>query len=668
LTLPGLGPDDVRRFIELVSGEEPDEELVSAVHGDTEGNPLFVSEIVRLLATEGHLDVAGPSIPQTVRDVIARRLDHLSAECNRVLVRASILGREFDPDVLSRVAEVTGDQLLDTLDEAMEAKVVSDVPGARGRLQFAHVLIRDTLYEGLSTARRVRLHRQVVAALEATHTASDAELAYHAVAGSDFDKGMRYARGAADRAFALLAYEEAARLYALALDALELADPDDDALRCALLLALGDAQTRAGDSPAAKATFVAAAAAARRFGGRTELARAAAGYAGRMVWARAGDDELIVPLLEEGLAALGDEDVVLRARLLARLGGALRDEPSRDRRDALSAKAVELARSSGNAAALDYALEGRAYAILGPDTIEDQLILADELQRIVPRENRERLIAAYMLRDSAELLLGDIRGDEAALDAALVIAEELREPMQLWLILASKAMLALATGRLDEGETRMQDALELGERALPEGAIPVHVMQRYGLAEFRGNLAEVEGGVRELAEASPTRPLFRCALTRLHAQLGREEEAKLALAQLTANGVASVPFDQEWLYGMALLADACVYLEDAETARVLYDLLLPWRELNAVDPAEGFMGSVERYLGRLASLLGDDEEAAHHFEAAIEMNLRMGARPWLAYTQHDYALLLADSDPARAAELLADARATYRDVGMREPR
>jgi DNA-binding SARP family transcriptional activator len=670
LALSGLDIGDVRSFIELVSGETPSDALVAAIHEDTNGNPLFVGEIIRLLATEGGLDTGAarrPAIPQSVRDVIARRLGHLSEECNRALVLASVLGREFSPDALAAVAEIPQDRLLDTLDEAMEARVVADVPGLPGRLRFAHVLIRDTLYEGLTTARRVRLHRKVVETLEAGSRADVAELAHHSIAGSEFDKGALYARGAADHAVELLAYEEAARLYAMALEALELADPEDDATRCGLLLSLGDAQARAGNTPAAKETFLAAAAIARHLGFPTELARAAAGYAGRIVWARAGDDAVLVPLLEEALAALGDRDVVLRARLLARLGGALRDEPSRERRDALSAAAVELARRSGSAAALDYALEGRAYAILGPDTIHEQLALAAELERVVLREDRERVVAAYTLRDTAELLVGDVRGDEDTLDAALRIAEELRQPVQLWQILASKAMLAMGTGRLDDAEELMLRAFELGERAIPDGAIPHYHMQRYVLAELRGGLDEAEPGVRRLADGYPTRPVFRCALARLHAQLGRTAEARAALDELTADGVAALPFDQEWLFGMALLAETCVYLGDVETAAVLYELLVPWNELNAVDPAEGFMGAVSRYLGQLAALLDRGDEAARHFEEAIAMNERMGARPWLAYTQQDYARLLAGRDPERAAELLAEARATYRELGLLEP-
>ena len=105
---------------------------MTLVHEETAGNPFFIGEIVHLLAEEGRLgDESGPLIiPQTVRDVIARRLSHLSEQCYQLLVLASVLGREFAPAVLARVAEVTEDQLLETLDEAMVARVVSDVPGA----------------------------------------------------------------------------------------------------------------------------------------------------------------------------------------------------------------------------------------------------------------------------------------------------------------------------------------------------------------------------------------------------------------------------------------------------------------------------------------------------------------------------------------------------------
>src|SRR2546423_12773428 len=375
LSLAGLSERDVADYVEKTAAEIASPELVAALHERTEGNPLFVAETVHLIALERlrpESTGARMAIPQSVRDVIARRLAHLSGECNRVLVLASVLGREFAVAALAPLSNVSEDELVDRLDEAMAARVLSDVPGDPGRLRFAHILIRDTLYEGLTSARRVQLHKLAVAALEALYGEEPgphlAELSHHAIAGSDFDKGLRYAHRAADHALALLAYEEAARLYKTALATFDLSGASDVATRCELLLSHGEAEIRAGNSTAAKTAFLEAASIARRFGLPHALARAAAGYAGRFVSARAGDDHQLVPLLEEGLAALAEEDVELRARLLARLAGALRDEHSRDRRDRLSREAVEIAPRAGNPAALAHALAGRGAGLLGPAT------------------------------------------------------------------------------------------------------------------------------------------------------------------------------------------------------------------------------------------------------------------------------------------------------------
>jgi DNA-binding SARP family transcriptional activator len=456
LLLGGLSEREVAEYVELTASEIASPELVAALHVETEGNPLFVGETVRLLSVEGvpseSIDRLGLAIPQSIRDVIAHRLAHLSEECNGVLVLASVIGREFAVEALTRVCGFSEDELLETLDEAMVARVVSDVPGVPGRLRFAHVLIRDTLYEGLTSARRVQLHRRVVAALEALYGDEPgphpAELAHHAIAGGDFDTGLAYARRAGDRALMLLAYEEAARLYETALEALDLAGLRDERARCELLLTLGEAEARAGNTAAAKKAFSDAAKIARHLGLPHELARAAAGYGGRSIGARAGSDDQLMPLLEEGLAGLAEDQVDLRARLLARLAGALREEPSRDRRDRLSREAVELARRTGNPAALAYALDGRAMSILAPDTIAEFLALGTEQCEVAERiGDRERVFFGQEHRFIAQITVGDVNEAEAELESMSRIADELRQPVQRWHVCAAQAMLALAAGR-----------------------------------------------------------------------------------------------------------------------------------------------------------------------------------------------------------------------------
>ena len=149
--LTGLSEADVAEYIELSTGIEPARRLVQAIHAETEGNPLFVAEVVRLLEAEGRIAEADAHlrIPPGVRAVIGRRVGRLSERCRTLLVPASVIGREFGLDALAQLSELPRDELLDVLDEAMAERVVADVPGSPGRLRFGHALIRDTLYDEL---------------------------------------------------------------------------------------------------------------------------------------------------------------------------------------------------------------------------------------------------------------------------------------------------------------------------------------------------------------------------------------------------------------------------------------------------------------------------------------------------------------------------------------
>ena len=278
----------------------------------------------------------------------------------------------------------------------------------------------------------------------------------------------------------------------------------------------------AGEVASAKRAFLDAAGIARRLGLSRELARAAAGYGGRFMWARAAGDDRLVPLLEEGLAALAEEDVELRARLLARLAGVLRDEHSRDRRDRLSREAVELARRAGNPAALAYALDGRLAAISAPDTVAECLALVRELRDVAERiGDPERVVNALDHRRTMQLMAGDLRETEAALGSEGRLFDDLRQPAQLWQVYSARAMFALATGRLTEAEELVPQAFAFGERALPDVAIPVYRLQYHALRDFQGRLEEIAPAIRDLVAEYPTRPALRCALAQVHARLGR---------------------------------------------------------------------------------------------------------------------------------------------------
>jgi len=233
--LRGLTQDDVGRFIEMTSGNSPSRGLVEAVHTQTEGNPLFVTEVVRLLVQEGAL-TSDPSpsgrgetegrgegdswtirIPEGVREVIGRRLNRLSQRCNEALTVASIVGREFTlAHLRPLVEEVTEDRLFEVLEEALAARVIEELPQSVGRYQFTHALIQETLAEELSITRRVRLHARIAQALEELYCdetdAHAAELAHHfgqAQTLTGPEKVAHYSLLAGERALASHAYEDA---------------------------------------------------------------------------------------------------------------------------------------------------------------------------------------------------------------------------------------------------------------------------------------------------------------------------------------------------------------------------------------------------------------------------------------------------------------------------
>ena len=686
LRLGGLAKDDVASYIERATGTTPSPKLVEAIHRETEGNPLFVGEVVRLLAAEGRLTEAPQpgwrlQIPPGLHEVIARRLRGLSKECRRLLTLAAVLGREFSLEALEQVSDSTEDELLEVLDEAFAARVLADVPGADGRLRFSHARVRDALYDDISLARRAQLHRRIGEALEQLYGANPepylAELAHHfflAGPGGDVEKTVEYTRRAGDREVVLLAYEEAVRHYEMALRAAERRGAKDDAEKCALSLALGEALAKAGSMAEAKEAFVAAVELARSAELPEQLARAALGYGGRFVWSRAWGDTRLVPLLEEGLDALPEGDSELRVRLLARLAaGPLRDTLAPEPRQAIAQEAVEMARRLGDPTTLAYALEGRYEAYWGPDALEERLAIADELIGIAESiGDAERAYAGHDCRFYVLLEAGDVRGAYAEHDVETRLAHELRQPAQLWDTATRQAKLALFEGRFAEAERAIHEALELGRLAQSANAQAAFDLQLYALRREQGGLAEMLDVFAR--SVSPWYPIWRYVLIDAYAQLDRREDTRAAFDALTDDEGLGDPrrlfgeFEMQWLFSLNLLPEICRYLENASAAAELYELLLPYAHHNATLAPELCGGSVSRGLGILATVRSNFEQAAGHFEDALEQNSRMGARPSLAHTQYDFAWMLAArdarGDSERARRLLESCLATCRELGL----
>ena len=660
----GLVRDDVGRFVQMTAGLVPPPALVQAVYRETEGNPFFVSEVVRLLVASGEMERAGtdaswtPRIPQSVREVVVRRLGRLSEECNRILTVASIIGREFPLAALERLTDLSEDALLEVLEEALGARVIGEEPGRDvGRFRFSHALIRETLYDGLTKTRRVRLHRQIADVLHDLYGEQRdrhaAELAYHFFEARDFDKAVDYSRRAGDLAIAVLAYEDAVAHFQRALNALNAQQTHDDMLLCEVYLSLGAAQVKSGDIPAMRASFESAGDLAARLNAPQQLARAALGL-GSGEDDFIGRDEALVALLNRALAAMTGEESALKARVQARLAPILLDFGKNAEGLSMSQQAVDTARRIGDAATLVRALNARHEALWDPDNLDERLTIASEAVALA--DGIDDKVAAWYTHDwlFTDLIeLGQLHDAEREVATLLGLSEELRQPYWVALSKTTSATLSLAAARLEEAECVIEETGVIGRRLHAASIEFYSDMQLFALRREQGRMAELDALMeRRMTDETNLGRVARLAAIR-HMELGHDAEARRCFELVAADGFSALPRNNLWVDTLCNLADVCSFLDDRERALLLIQSLAPYADRCAVLGDAICRGSVSRYLGMLATTVSRWDEADKHFERGLAMDARIGAVISMAYGHHEYGRsLIRRGDPAVRARAI----------------
>jgi DNA-binding CsgD family transcriptional regulator/tetratricopeptide (TPR) repeat protein len=688
VVLSGFSQEEAEHFVALATGVAPPHNLVECLYRHTEGNPLFLSEWVRLLAQDGdltperwaNLNTIPSRIPESIRAVIGRRLNRLSDTCNQLLTLAAVIGREFGIEeiVLAR-GDMPRHQVLTTLDEAVAVRVIEETPQSMGRYQFSHSLVQALLYEELTPARRAQLHRRIGEALEGLSPTpaplSLSQMAYHFFEASqdgDVDKAVDYATQAADNAMAMFAYEDAQRYYEMALKALALHEPVDPKRRGEILLRLAQVHWYLGRFLDALDTFQQAASVARYVDAPEAMAHAALGFARAQMypgisWASA------VSLLEEALGGLSDQDSALRAQLLGSLARTLAFVASPEQAAAIGQQAVAMARRIGDPAVLAHTLRDSIFFLLWgqPDKIQERIASMTEMMHLAQKAGAGNLLCeahAYRMFDWLEL--GDLPRVDADIAAKERLAEALRSPEKLFMVTAWRAMRAILEGRFVEGERLAQQAEEWGQRLQAYGVAGVFGIQMFTIRRAQGRLREIAPALRLLVQREAEASTWRPGLAVVYSELDMQVEARAEFEHLAKDNFSTLPRDALWLGSLSFLADVCTYLGDAARAAVLYELLRPYAgQTITVSSAVACYGAASRYLGVLAATMAKWEDAAQHFEDALEMNARMNARPWLAYTQYHYADMLVSrqqrGDRHKAASLLHDALGTACELGMR---
>ncbi len=651
IALHGLTEGHVKALVEEAAHqtlEMPDElALVKAVYAQSEGNPYFTQEIIRHLVESGTIYQEGDrwisdakriedlGIPQGIRAAVSRRLEALSQDCRALLTTAAVIGREFRLSVLEPVSELEHAVLMERLGEALDAAIVVPAPDEVGRYTFAHGATRDALYEAPGRQRRIELHRQVAETLEEIYEdrieSHLGELAHHFAAAAEAgvaDKAADYSWWAGERAAQVYAYEDAVEHLRRAI-ALFAAGDDDLTRRCELLLALGDALWRAGDTEKARETFVAAADLAKELSLPEQYGRAALGYgggAGGFSVANQAEEQLI-GLLRTALAMLPERDSVLRVRLTARLAVELHYYSGDPREpEALSRQAVEMADRIGDARLLLLATYSRQWATMGPDGLEERLAAGEEIIRLARlADDEEMAFHGHHLRLIALMELADLQAVDSEIRACARLARELRQPRYEWQVTSFRAMRAVMQGRFDEGQRLADSAFAIGQRGLGEVAMVVFGAHAFMLRWADGRLAELkEGG--EMFAATYRDSAWPAAFAFLLTEIDEIDEARERFAALAAGGFAGIRRDSNWLTAMACLSVASVALEDAAAGSRLHELLLPYAEgCVPILSGVGCMGSTHAYLGFAAHAAGRLDDAIASYERALEENARIGA-------------------------------------------
>ncbi|MGY1495150.1 BTAD domain-containing putative transcriptional regulator [Streptomyces sp. QTS52] len=619
IALGGLSPQDVATLVGVVCGEPVDETTVRALTERTGGNPFYVLESARLLVSEGAL-VAVSEVPQGVRDVLRRRLAMLPAGARSAVRLAAVAGLESEVALLADAADVDEDTVLEGLDAAIAADLLTEP--ALGRVRFVHALVRDTVYTDLSGVRRARLHDRVAQGLRRHRPQDFAALAHHfARSGrtANAPLAVDYALRAAERAERRYAHDTAIELIEHALEAHSVAvagrdaDPQDTV---ALLVRLLGAQVRAGATHAARHTRQRAVDLAMRAGRDDLVATVYGAWTEPSPWRtrlEGAFDRTALARLER-LAHDDTLDGATRARVLQVLVDAAAAEEAPRALEAAHAQ-LALARAEGEPRLLASALMTSAKLLPHEAQGAVRAPLVAELRELAQTHD---LPAYRWVCEHLDGMTAATRNDPDGLRRHNARALELaRRYGMVWaqgIAAATSAMLATVAGRFDEAETRYAAADDMFQRA---GAHYATGPRRLGMITIRlaqERVADLEPAVRDLHAEFGTSVAVAYAL--VLARLGRLEEA-------TAVPLPPRPVTDH-LYGVELdyRCELAFLLGDTDMAAMLIGHLLSIRDQFAGTAGAAYATRpLAHSLADLYRLLGEDQAAADNYALAERVAL-----------------------------------------------
>jgi len=687
-----------RQFVDALLDAEANElgeDFRNALLKRTRGHPLFTAEILRDMQERGDLvqDSSGKwiegasldwsALPARIEGVIEERINRLRGEVQELLKIASVEGETFTTQVIAGLQEMTERELLKTLTREVDRqhRLVIEEGSTRigatriSQFRFRHNMFQKYLYSALGESERELLHEDVAAVLEAlydteVHTIA-MQLARHYEQARLDEKAASYFLQAGHRALALYAHSETITLAERGLGCLDrigdiTAHSD---LLLELNLLLGEAQHHAGLFVESMDTYSETAKLAAKLGSPEALARAALGY-DEPRWRCNLLEDTAVTYLTQALEMLGTEDSVLRASLICHLAMARQGSAPREEVTAMLDDAVTMARRLDEPRSIIDSTRTRLMLDRDPAGVRERIAIIDEMLVLAEQlDDKHLLIELNIYRIFDVLALGDTDGWTQTLSVQQAITESIDEPFYTYNDCTMRTAPVIQAGRFDKAEEMALEAFAVGQKLGVDNAEGVLGIQMFTIRREQGRLQEIAPILKQFVDDETASAAWRPGLALIYAEIGQNDEASAALDRLAEDDFSILPRDSLWQTSLTYLTEVCDRLQDTERAQTLYRLLVPYAELTVVvSNAIVCLGATSRFLGQLATIQSNWDDAEKHFAHALELNAHMDAPPWLAHTRYQYARMLMrrnrNDDRSRANALFDEALVTAHELGM----
>jgi DNA-binding SARP family transcriptional activator len=629
LQLVGLDGNELNDLVSATSSiaDTPEPaQVAQALRAQTAGNPLYASQLIRHWAEtgfdrDGDLD----TVPASLRDVVWSRVKALGEDATEVLTAASVLGVDFYEDVVIDMVGLPEPVVIDALDAATRGGLLIDAGSVRRSLRFVHALVANALYADVGPSRRARLHGLAAHALEKSVEGLPpnvvVQLARQCALAGWPAEAQHWSTRAGDHALDHLAPSEAAHHYRTALD-IAIALDRPDAERADLLVRLGDAQHRAGDTQALD-TLAEGARRAQRSGAHEALVRAALAADRGFMRLDEGAPEYLATI-EAALAVTDPADVATYARLRALLARSLMYTPDAARRVAAAHEALELATEHSDPTLLAQVAPAVCYALWGTGRRElRSRVAASAIGAAKSAGDPGLEFGAHLSAYNVAVEIADHVVAARSLAGLRAIAHAVGEPRLRWTMGLYDTFDATMAGRLDDAEALATANLELGMQIGVPDAFTFFAAELFVISSDGGRAEELLPVIEQAAIDNRAVLPFKLAYGIICDTVGRHDIAREILREGVASRFTEISVDNVWMTSIIGYAVLAIELGDSQAAAYLRPIIEPFADEVAFNGVTS-QGPVATYAGRLASLLGDHDIAEEYLLAALDTATAFG--------------------------------------------